>query len=234
MMKQKIILLILSIFLISFIGCSIKHTPEDEYSKLAKKAYRQERFNDAWAYYRLLIAFYPDSPKMSQYKEQLGETLIKLAQNSNKSLSKTYLDEIKSFGSEADTLIAWLDFQSASKLTNKKAADSLFKSLDFRDYLLAAQYALDRAKYNDALKSYDKALEIYPSNPMGYKAAFLAGFICSEYLKDTVRARPYYQFVIDKYPNSDLSDDARWSIKNMGKSPDELNFAGASDTTKTK
>jgi len=234
-MKRNILFLVFLIFTISFfVGCTKERLPEDEYAKLAIKAYKDAKYNDAIGYYKMLFSFYPDSPKKSEYKRGYFDALAKLAETSEKPLAKGYMDELKSFSPESDTLLAWLEFESAEKLADSTESEKLFKTISFKNYLLAAQYALNRAKYSSSLRAYDKALEVHPSDTMGYKAAFLAGFICSEYLKDTARAKTYYQIVVDKYPNSDLADDAEWSLKNIGKSVDEIKFAGSQDSTDIK
>lgn len=225
-------ILIISVFtaVLFIFGCSAQRLTEDEYAKKAADAFQQGRYDDAWTNYRMLLSYYPDSPKAKQYRTQLVEVLLKLAQNSPEKLKKGYLDELQTLGASSDTLMAWLKFSSASNLKDKNKAAEAFKEMSFTDYLLAAQYAVNRMRFRDALKAYDKAAEMFPDNPKTYKALFLAGFVSSEYLKDKDGSRKYYQAVIDKYPNCDLADDAQWMLNNMNKPPDQISFK--SDTTK--
>ncbi len=172
----------------------------------------------------MVISYYPESPKIDQYRQQLADVLIKMSQESSEPLKMAYIDELKMLGAGTDTLLAWLDFQSSLKEKDPAQAIVAAKAITYTDYLLAAQYAVNRMRFSDALSAYSKALEIYPQNPQAYKAAFLAGFVCSEYLKDKDKARNYYTMVIEKYPDCDLADDAQWMLDNIDKSPDELMF----------
>ncbi len=221
-----IILLTLTILLS---GCAMYRLSEEEYSERAINSYRQGKYSDAWGYYRLLIAYYPNSSKIDQYREQLCETLLKLSKTSKEPFKSGYLNEIQILNIGSDTLLAWLDFQSAMDIDDPAEAKKVFEEITLEQYLLAAQYSLNRMNFSDAILAYDKALDIHSKNPDCYKAAFLAGFVCQEHLKDNERAEKYYRIVVDNYPNSDLADDAAWTLKNMGKSIDEIEFLNITD-----
>ena len=84
-----------------------------------------------------------------------------------------------------------------------------------QDLYTDAQNCSERGEFESALKTYERILEIYPDSPRAYKAQFLIGFVYSENLKDQQKAKENYRKVIDKYPECDLADDARYMIEMM-------------------
>lgn len=232
-MKRWFASLLILTVLLGVLGCARQRLSEEEYAKKAIDAYRQGRLDEAWSNYRSLLSYYPESPKADQYRAQLAEVLVKLAKESPQNLSQGYLDELKAMGAASDTLLAWLNFQSAAGTTDSTKAAASYKEITFTGYLLAAQYAINRMRFRDALSAYDKAIEIYPKDPQAYKALFLAGFVASEYIKDKGKAQNYYKRVIDDFPESDLADDAQWMLENMDNPPDKITFINT-DTTKKK
>ncbi len=214
-------------------GCALQRLPEDEYARRAVDALRQGRLNDAWAYYRLLLAYYPQSPKAWQYKSQLAEVLTKLVQQKPEHIANGYLWELRSLGEVTDTVLAWVTFQKACRESSAKRSEAILSQMSYRDFMLAAQYAINRMRFKDALSAYEQAIDRFPQNPQVYKAMFLAGFVCSEYLKDFDKARMFYKAVVEKFPNCDLADDAQWMLENMGKPPEEMTFI-APDTSSAR
>jgi outer membrane protein assembly factor BamD (BamD/ComL family) len=51
---------------------------------------------------------------------------------------------------------------------------------------------------------------------------FLKGFVYEDQLNDFVNAKKCYLEFLELYPESDFADDAAVSLKNLGKSPEEL------------
>ena len=51
---------------------------------------------------------------------------------------------------------------------------------------------------------------------------FMLGFINANDLKDLEKAEKHYKAFLEKYPNHDLSDDAEYEIKTLGKDINEL------------
>lgn len=84
-----------------------------------------------------------------------------------------------------------------------------------QDLYTDAQNCSERGEFESAINTYENILELYPDSPRAYKAQFLIGFVFSENLKDQQKAKENYQKVIDKYPECDLADDARYMIEMM-------------------
>jgi TolA-binding protein len=79
---------------------------------------------------------------------------------------------------------------------------------------------LQRPKETIAL--FDALLENYPDYEKTPSVLFLKAFVYEDQLRDLDHARMYYEEFIEKYPGSDFADDAEMSLKNLGKTPEEL------------
>lgn len=86
--------------------------------------------------------------------------------------------------------------------------------------LLLAQETM-AADPETAVRYFALFLERYPDHEKCDQAAFLKGFTLSERLGDYDNARIAFQEMVDRFPESDLADDARWMMENMDK-PIEL------------
>ena len=113
----------------------------------------------------------------------------------------------------ADILIEKYETFAENYKTDSLAPESLYKEAE----LLKA-----RNKIDDAIKIYDKIINTYPNNQKAPLCLFLKAFIYDVQIQDMLNAKKYYQEFIDKYPNHELADDAKLSIENLGKSPEEL------------
>ncbi len=51
---------------------------------------------------------------------------------------------------------------------------------------------------------------------------FLMAFAYENYLKDTEKAKQAYEAFLKKYPENQLARDAKFSLDNLGKSPEEV------------
>ncbi len=96
-----------------------------------------------------------------------------------------------------------------------------------------AQEAMNKGNSHEALKYYQQILKVYPQSSNNYKAQFMMGYVYSEQLKDTVKAREAYQKVIEQYPNCDLVGSASWMMGNAGKGSLDFLFSKG-DSSKVK
>ncbi|MCC6251339.1 MAG: tetratricopeptide repeat protein [Bacteroidia bacterium] len=99
----------------------------------------------------------------------------------------------------------------------------------FPDDAKSADYLLKAADISQGLGSYDAALNYlnklttkYPNYKNKAWAILMKAIIYGDVKGDTAQARIYYNEVITQYPESELAKDAEASIKNLGKSPEEL------------
>jgi len=115
-------------------------------------------------------------------------------------------------GVAMETIIAY------AKFAHNFPEDSLSPEFLFK----AAEIA--RALHNgkEAVLYYNMIYTDFPENEKAPTALFLEAFTYENILKDTAQARILYQNFIDKYPNNQFADDARYSLKYLGKSAEEL------------
>lgn len=78
-----------------------------------------------------------------------------------------------------------------------------------------AQIFIEQEKYQQALSEYRRLSYLYPKSANNYKAMFMVGFIHAEHLKNDSAAVRAFEKMLAQYPNSDLSDDADWMIRNI-------------------
>lgn len=114
---------------------------------------------------------------------------------------------------------AYLDF--ANKYPDDiNAPEFLFKAGQ-RMSVLASEN--NNAEYHkESIAIFEKICKTYPENHFAEEAMFLSAYVYENSLKDTDKARMRYESFIDKYPNSELKEDAELAIKNLGIDPAEV------------
>jgi len=91
------------------------------------------------------------------------------------------------------------------------------------EYLFkAADLSMNLRRSRKTLELFDKLIERYPYDVNTPTAWFLKGFVLEDQLKDYEEARKVYEEFLEKYPDSDFADDAEMSLRNLGKTPEEL------------
>lgn len=85
------------------------------------------------------------------------------------------------------------------------------------------------ADLHRALKEYDAALDIYKkietdysSNNKAPHSLFLQGFVYENEVGDLDKAKDRYSKFLEEYPNHELADDVKFSLDNLGKSPEDI------------
>ncbi|MBX7182207.1 MAG: tetratricopeptide repeat protein [Bacteroidia bacterium] len=86
----------------------------------------------------------------------------------------------------------------------------------------AGELSLSTNQGQKALGYFDQVVRIYPQHEKASFALFMKGFVCDGPLKDTAKARQFYTDFIQKYPQHPLVADAMFSVRNLGKSDEEL------------
>lgn len=89
--------------------------------------------------------------------------------------------------------------------------------------LKAAGLAKTIGQPQKAIELYQKVAEGLPNHPKAPTALFMMGFVYENDLNNLDKAKAIYQDFLKKYPNDpDFTDDAQNSLKNLGKTPEEL------------
>lgn len=78
-----------------------------------------------------------------------------------------------------------------------------------------AQILIEQERYPQALAEYRRVNYLHPESANDYKALFMIGFIQAEHLRQDSAAVRSFESMLKKYPDSDLSDDADWMIRNI-------------------
>lgn len=121
---------------------------------------------------------------------------------------ETTIDKIK-----ADDLIeAYISFTDEYP-DDPKAAGQLFK---------AADMSMNMNKPHQAIQLFNRILKDYPDFEKAPQSLFLKGYVFENNLNDLESAKRVYTEFLEKYPDDDFADDAEVSIKNLGKTPEEL------------
>jgi TolA-binding protein len=86
----------------------------------------------------------------------------------------------------------------------------------------AGQRCNATANHDQALALFQQVIDKYPKHKIAEEALFLQGYIYENSLKDISRAKTVYVKFIELYPNSELAEDAKFSIENLGKTPEQI------------
>jgi outer membrane protein assembly factor BamD (BamD/ComL family) len=130
-----------------------------------------------------------------------------------------------------DTMEAKLHAKPEMDLSTASATVALYADYanNFPDDPKTADYLFKAGEISSSMRQGKQAIgffnTVYTKYPKYEKAPyslFLQGFIYESQLNDTTKAKEIYKQVIEKYPNERIAEDAKASIDNMGKSPEEL------------
>ena len=113
----------------------------------------------------------------------------------------------------ADKLIQeYLDFAEAYP------DDSLAPACLFK----AASMIMNLQNGLRAIALFDEIRTSYPEYEKAPLCLFFTGYVQENVLGDIDQARETYTLFIETYPDNDFVDDAQASIKNLGKTPEEM------------
>ena len=118
-----------------------------------------------------------------------------------------------------------LDLPKAKQLTrmyleysDKNPKDSLAPEFLYK----AADISMNLNIPKVTIAIYNKLINNYPDYVNIPTATFLMGYVYENQLNDLENARKHYQQFLKNYPDSEFADDAEVSLKNLGKTPEEL------------
>ncbi len=96
---------------------------------------------------------------------------------------------------------------------NKKAVEYLFNAGNLEMNLLDPE---------KAMAIFDRIMKSYPEYEKVPHCLFLKAFIYENQLHQLGQAEMLYREFLQKYPNHEFADDADLSLRNLGKTPEEL------------
>jgi tetratricopeptide (TPR) repeat protein len=101
---------------------------------------------------------------------------------------------------------------------NENPADSLSPEYLFR----ASDISMNLGQAGRTISLFNRILSEYPDFKKAPTSLFLLAFVYEDQMKDFANAKKYYELYLAKYPDSEFADDAEISLKNLGKTPEEL------------
>lgn len=135
--------------------------------------------------------------------------------------------------SALDALENELSNNTSTKIDTKKAKDLIEKSIQFVDAFpddpMSPGYLFRTAEVSVGIKEHQKALEYWERLQTAYGtyekapiALFLQGFTCENHVKDTDKAKEYYNKFLTKYPDHEYADQVAMLLENIDISPEDL------------
>ena len=125
-------------------------------------------------------------------------------------------------------------FSDESKMIDRTQADELIglyvayadefpEDTEAAEYLFkAGDMAMNLNMPRKAVQVFDRILTDYPDFEKTPQCLFLKGYVYENNLGDLQTAKMIYEEFLEKYPDDEFADDAEVSIKNLGKTPEEL------------
>ena len=101
---------------------------------------------------------------------------------------------------------------------NENPGDSLSPEYLFR----ASDISMNLGRPGQTIRLFNRILTEYPDFNKAPATLFLMAFVYEDQMKDYDNAKKYYELFLSKYPDSEFADDAEISLKNLGKTPEEL------------
>ena len=118
-----------------------------------------------------------------------------------------------------------MDRQKATDLMEAYAAfvDRDPNQLGAPEYIFkAGELAMGLNRTLDAIKYFSISYGRYPNYEKRPYALFLKAFVLENQAKDYEQATEAYKIFMEEYPDHPMYDDAKYSIQNMGKTPEQL------------
>lgn len=123
--------------------------------------------------------------------------------------------------------------QKQGVIDKKEAANMIQAYLDYVDTYpadtISAQYLFKAADVSinsfhsmESIELFDRLINEYPNFSKAPQALFLKAFTFENYLLQLDSARVNYELFLQKYPNHPFANDAEITLKNLGKTPEEI------------
>ncbi len=182
-------------------------------NKLGQSLQSQGKTEASKVIYSSIANAFPNFEGIADLKQMLGDDT---ATGIIEQLAIARLENPNQFGINTQASFKYVDACEAYALANPsdpKTPDYLFD---------AAEMAKLLRTNNKALAIYDWLIEKYPNYARTPQALFIKAFILENELKNIEEATAAYELFLEKYPENDFADDAKFSLENIGKTPDEV------------
>jgi outer membrane protein assembly factor BamD (BamD/ComL family) len=99
---------------------------------------------------------------------------------------------------------------------------SCSSKLSEAEYYNLATDAFNKQDFPKSIENFKNIINYYPEGQRASEALFMLGYINANNTNDLKEAEKYYKLFIEKYPNDELTDDAEYELKHLGKDINEL------------
>jgi len=158
-----------------------------------------------------LILFTTACDEAKKEKETEGASLSELILKQEKKVYDTSQNRLQK--QDAMALVNLYE-----EYATKNPSDSLSPEYLFR----ASDISMNLGRPDQTIHLFNRILTDYPDFEKAPATLFLMAFVYEDQQKDYVNAKKYYELFLSKYPDSEFADDAEISLKNLGKTPEEL------------
>jgi outer membrane protein assembly factor BamD (BamD/ComL family) len=147
--------------------------------------------------------------------------LVSCGPSKNKEISniksiedRLFASTVTSFNKEsADSLL-----QLYSAFIKKYPGDSLTRKYIFK----AGNLYMTEGNGKNAIEMFDKYMTSYPYDVKTPLCLFFKAFIYETIFNNLDKAQETYILFLEKYPRHEFANDARMSLNNLGKTPDQM------------
>ena len=143
-------------------------------------------------------------PSPQKKAEDIGKLEAAILESAKKHISDT---------AKVKQLLNEYDYYQAEFSTDTLCPVYLLKAAEFYRYL---------ALPDKALYCYHRVNTDFPNYPKASMSLFLEAFIYENDKHDLAKAGQLYKTYLDKYPNDKLAKSAKFSLDNLGKTPEQL------------
>ncbi|MFK7908080.1 MAG: tetratricopeptide repeat protein [Chitinophagales bacterium] len=222
-MTKKIITLLLIVLMAS---CQQQNPQEEMQTKIAdleknlnsNGAFQKSVATSAIEAYQGYVSQFPEDSMSAIYRYRIAETHQK-ADDLGKAI-ETYEAILYEKGKETNfdikaamgTVRAYEAF-AKKNVTDAQTPEYLFK---------AAEIQRSLKNYKKAIENYETIQAKHPDYAKTPHSMFLLGFIYENDLKDSDKAKALYEQFLERYPEHELADDVKFSLDNLGISPEDI------------
>ncbi len=93
-----------------------------------------------------------------------------------------------------------------------------------KEYFDLANQYMGQQNWEKAEQNFEIIYQKFPNGVFSSKALFMMGYLNANHLNNLEKARKYYTEFLEKYPNHELADDAKYELENLGKDVEDLPF----------
>lgn len=172
------------------------------------------RLTNAIIAYATLTRKYPNHPDAEKAKNMIPSEEKLNEQIAN--FKKTMTDTTLGAGINRSVYPQLANAYMQSVAINPKADDAAGKLKDAGELYMSVGDAMSAAKV------WEQLIAGYPEADAAKSGMFQLAFCYEQFFKDLDKAKAMYERFLKKYPDDQLATSAEFSLKNLGKSADEI------------